>query len=379
MSFNHSIDIADFLEPAEVYEKTFHSDNYTTIGDTVTFFNNDPGELFGADLIIVGCNEIRGGEIDCINQAPDQIRKELYTLFNCFGEIKITDLGNIKTGKNIEDTYAAVKIVLKEIIPLNKQVIFLGGTNDLMLPQYKAFEELKTFIEVTCVDALINYLPADYDSANLGYLMKMLMAENNHIKHYNHIGFQSYFVHPKLLESMNRLRFDCFRLGVAKEHLNEMEPVIRNSQLFGFDISAIQNTFAPANKLTPNGFNGEEACTLMQFAGMSAVNNITGIYDYYVDQDRDYITAKQIAQMLWYFMNGKFNHRNEAAVAESNKFNEFRLIFADIETTFLQNKFSGAWWVQLPDGNYMPCSYTDYQKACNNEIPERWLRAVERS
>ena len=48
-----------------------------------------------------------------------------------------------------------------------------------------------------------------------------------------------------------------------------MEPVIRNTQLFSFDISAIANAYAPANQLSPNGFNGEEACVLMRYAGMS--------------------------------------------------------------------------------------------------------------
>jgi hypothetical protein len=35
--------------------------------------------------------------------------------------------------------------------------------------------------------------------------------------------------------------------------------------------------------------------------------------------------------------------------------------------------------MQLHDGKYVACSYKDYMIACNNDIPERWLRAVERS
>jgi len=43
--------------------------------------------------------------------------------------------------------------------------------------------------------------------------MEMLTSEPNLVKHYNHIGFQSYFVHPRMLETMDKLRFDCFRLA----------------------------------------------------------------------------------------------------------------------------------------------------------------------
>jgi hypothetical protein len=34
--------------------------------------------------------------------------------------------------------------------------------------------------------------------------------------------------------------------------------------------------------------------------------------------------------------------------------------------------------MKLHSGEWMPCSYKDYLIASNNEIPERWLRALER-
>ena len=33
---------------------------------------------------------------------------------------------------------------------------------------------------------------------------------------------------------------------------------------------------------------------------------------------------------------------------------------------------------QLPDKQFIACSYKDYLLASSNEIPERWLRAQER-
>jgi len=103
--------------------------------------------------------------------------------------------------------------------------------------------------------------------------MEMLTSEPNLVKHYNHIGFQSYFVHPRMLETMDKLRFDCFRLGMAKEEMEEMEPVLRNTNLLSFDISAIKYGDSPASLQSPNGFTGEEACMLTRYAGMS--NNLS--------------------------------------------------------------------------------------------------------
>jgi hypothetical protein len=181
-----------------------------------------------------------------------------------------------------------------------------------------------------------------------------------------------------MLETMDKLRFDCYRVGHVKESIDEMEPVIRNSQLLSFDVSAIAKAYAPANALSPNGFNGEEACVLMRYAGMSQTVNSIGIYGYNAEHDKDEMTAKQIGHMLWYILDGRSRGRREAQLNEIESFNEYHMAFAEVETVFLQSKKTGRWWMQLPDKKFIACSYKDYLLASSNEIPERWLRAQER-
>jgi formiminoglutamase len=164
----------------------------------------------------------------------------------------------------------------------------------------------------------------------------------------------------------------------VKEHIEEMEPVIRNCQLLTFDLSAIAHAFAPAGTVTPNGLNGEEACTLMQYAGMSPNMQCIGIYGYRPERDIECMTAKQVSHMLWYLMDGRSRGSREATIDERESFNEFHTAFAEVSTTFLQSKRTGRWWMQLPDQKFIACSYKDYQLASSNEIPERWLRAQER-
>ena len=163
-----------------------------------------------------------------------------------------------------------------------------------------------------------------------------------------------------------------------KENIEEMEPVIRNAALFSFDIAAIGNAFAPANTLSANGFDGEQACALMRFAGLSGHVRSVGIYGYRADNDRDALTAKQISNMLWYFLDGRSRGKTEASLQERESFNEYHIAFAEIGTVFLQSKKTGRWWMQLPDKNFIACSYQDYMLASANEVPERWLRAQER-
>ncbi|MCK7538123.1 MAG: hypothetical protein MZV63_47785 [Marinilabiliales bacterium] len=48
--------------------------------------------------------------------APDAIRKSLYSFSRLPGKMKITDLGNLKTGTSFEDTLAGLRDVLIQLL-----------------------------------------------------------------------------------------------------------------------------------------------------------------------------------------------------------------------------------------------------------------------
>ncbi len=372
--------LTDFLLPINRFELSYdmgYKDGQ--IGGLIQVFEEEFPDLDDADIILVGCGEQRGNGMHmAYSSAPDSIRRQFYAQYLWHTDLRLADIGNLKKGASLNDTYAALKTVINELITEGKTVIILGGSHDLTLAQYHAYGHNKKIVEATCVDALIDLnLESDFRCDN--FLMEMLTGEPNFIRHYNHIGFQSYYIHPRVLETMDKLRFDCYRVGHVKESIEEMEPVLRNSQLFSFDISAIAHAFAPANTDSPNGFNGEDACTLMRYAGMSPQVNSVGIYGYDPEKDQHDLTAKQIAQMIWYLMDGRSRGRREARLDEKDSFNEYHMAFAEVETIFLQSKKTGRWWMQLPNKQFIACSYKDYLMASSNEIPERWLRAQERS
>ncbi len=372
--------LLDFLEPINTAllsnDEGFKD---TQLGKYILVHEQELPDISQADLVIVGCGEMRGmGMQYTSSNAPNIIRAEFYKLFYWHTAVTIVDLGNIKIGATVQDSYAAVKLVVSELIQLGKKVLILGGSHDITTPQCAAYGALNKIIDAVAVDARIDLDMDSLEPAD-NFLVDLFTGIPNYLKHYTHIGFQSYFMHPDMLETIDKLGFDCYRVGKVKESIEEMEPAIRNSELFSFDIAAIQNAHAPANLITPNGFNGEEACTLMQYAGMSNTCNTIGLYGYITSQDRDAMTAKQQAHMLWYVLDGIHRGKQEASLDNRNEFNEFTMAFAEVETAFLQSKRTGRWWMQLHDGKYVACSYKDYMTACNNDIPERWLRAVERS
>lgn len=370
IDFLYPVNLPHILEDNELKEGQ--------IGKSIDIFQDIFPDLTHADIVIATCDELRGdGQLGSASAETDAVRKELYSLYYWHKHIKLADIGKIKTGMHLSDTYAAIKTVAKEIIQRNKIFLLIGGSHDLSLAVYEAYREMNKIIEVTGVDAYID-LSMDNPVRSKNFLMELLTGDPNFIRHYNHIGFQSYYIHPHMLETMDKLRFDCYRLGKVKEQMEEMEPSFRSSDMMMFDVAALgAATFWEGS--SPNGFNGEEACTLMKFAGMSDRLKAVGIYGYQQKRDPQLTLAKQISQMIWYYIDGVQYGRTEANLNEQEMFIECHLEFAAIETTFLKSRKTGRWWMKMPDGKYVPCSENDFNAAGNNELPERWLRLQERS
>ena len=379
-SFNEQT-IIDFLEPVHLFELSQDEGFKTSqIGYYIDSYEDNFPDLTAAHLIIVGMGEFRGkGFPNRSTPSADSFRTELYQLFQWHQNIKIADIGNIKIGKTLGDSYAALKVVLSELLLLPQaKVLVIGGSHDLTQAQCDAYAQLERTYNLCCIDAKMD-MDTDSQAPADRFLLDLFTKDPNYLNHYNHLAFQSYFVHPQMLEVIDRLRFDCVRVGRVKEKIEEVEPVIRHCDIVSLDISSIESGHAPANHITPNGLNGEEACRLMQFAGMSDKVSSIGLFGYQQHLDRNAQTAKQLSHLAWYLIDGIHQGLQEASIETRQNYNEFYLAFAEMETTFLQSKKTGRWWMQLPDGEFLPCSYMDYILATQNEIPERWIRAIERS
>jgi len=202
------LNISDFLSPIRLSEISPEDYKEGQIGNKISVYQkNEDGEEFpdldDVQLVIVGCGEQRGsGLIHGYSKAPDQIRRQLYSLYYWHTDVKIADAGNIKEGSLFTDSYAALKTVTRELINDGKTVVILGGSHDLTLAQYAAYSENGKLIEASCVDALID-LNIDSPFRQENFLMEMLTSEPNYIHHYKHIAFQSFYVHPRMLETMD--------------------------------------------------------------------------------------------------------------------------------------------------------------------------------
>jgi arginase family enzyme len=373
-------DLTPYFERQHFIEKQgYYAYEPLQIGANILNPTQENFDWDDADIILVGCGEWRGEHKKMsYSDGPDMVRAQLYKMYYWHSAVRIADAGNIRQGVSLEDTRAALCTVLQEIHAAGKIAVVIGGSHDLTLQQYEVYRKAEQLIVASVADMLIDLDEAEEINSS-SFLMDMLTGTPNYISHYSHVAFQSYYTHPRMLETLDKLRFDFFRLGKVREHIEDMEPVLRSSDLFSLDLSAVRWSDSPANvNGSPNGLSGEEACQLTRYAGMSDQLSSFGIYGYDPQNDTHGMSAKLVSQMLWYFIDGYLVRCSEAKLGEKEEFIMFNVAFTDNDTVFLKSKRTNRWWMELPDHKFVACSYNDYLVACRDEIPERWLREQER-
>jgi formiminoglutamase len=158
-----------------------------------------------------------------------------------------------------------------------------------------------------------------------------------------------------------------------------------------FDISAIRQSDAPGNgNASPNGFYGEEACQITRYAGMSDKLSSFGIYEINPAFDNNKQTAHLAAQMIWYFVDGFYNRKKDYPIVDKAEYTKYRVSITnhEHEIVFYKSNKSDRWWMDVPyplnhqikfERHHMvPCSYSDYQTACSDEMPDRWWQTYQK-
>ena len=337
-----------------------------------------------ANLAILGVDEERGTESNTgCSSGPNEIRKKFYCLKKGTGVYNVADLGNLKPGIDLEETYTRLGEVCRMLLEQNTLPIILGGSHDLDIGQYRGYEDLQKLVSFLNVDAFLD-LEEGKVSASRQHIHKVLLHEPNYLFSYTHLAHQSYLIDPTSVSILERLYFEAYRIGQLRTNLQEMEPAIRNADLLSFDITAIKSSDAPGNSNTqPFGLSGEEACQICWYAGMNEKLSSVGFYEYNPKfDDKQKKTASVVATMIWYFIEGYY-HRKDEQNFKSNDFLKFS-VSMPVEPevlTFYKSKVTERWWLEVPNTSarrptLVPCTYADYQTATKGDLPERYISTL---
>ena len=387
------MDLSIYFEPLDTQKIIGDEPIPGTLGEAVDL--NDGNyfpEYTKANIAIIGVEEERRAlnNKGCA-EGPDYIRKFLYKLYAAHTGVRVADLGNIKAGHSIEDTYYAVSSAVTELIKKNVLPIIIGGGQDITYANYTAYEQLEQHVNIVSVDPTIDLGDVDDELNSRSYLSKIVLHQPNYLFNYSNLGYQTYFTDPRIVDMMGKLYFDVNRLGDVRANMKEVEPVVRNADILSFDISAIRQSDAPGNaNATPNGFYGEEACQIARYAGMSDKLSSVGFYEFNPLMDHNGQTAHLVAQMVWYLMEGYHQRKKDFPVGDKSKYTKYRVALKDHEheLVFYKSDKSDRWWMDVPyppnqrskyeRHHLVPCSYSDYQIACKEEMPDKWWKTFQK-
>jgi len=339
-----------------------------------------------ADLVIFGVEEDRNSLVPGPAKSPDKIREQLYSLNRISPRFKILDLGNLKVGKSGNDTYFALRDVCEYIRKAGKVALVIGGSQDLTFGFAKAYEN--ELFSIVTVDPKFDFKKGVKTINSETYLSLIFGKQHNMLSH-TLLAYQSYFTDS--LESDQFSQYgEAKRLGQVRYDMAMVEPILRNADIFSFDINAVRSVDAPGQYFaSPNGLYAEEACQLARYAGLGDRICVAGFFNVMSSVDKYDVTVKLMAQIIWHFLEGFCNRTIESPEKYVNDFNQFVIDFedTDLPLTFYQSRKTGRWWMEIRDVEekkkiVIPCTEEDYKIASKNEIPDRWwknLRILDRN
>ncbi len=381
-------EIFDFFDPISVDTLGGHSlhTEPSTIGSTVLMNKEnaplDKNSKF--ELALIGVCDYQGIERQPSFLAANQIRQQLYRLQHVSPKMRIADLGNLKAGKTQTDSLFALQEVCALLFAKKTTVIIMGGTQLFTLGQFRAFKEYENDLNMVVIDSHLDMNPDEAILDHRNFLHELIEKDASHLYNISLVGYQSYFIDYKNIEILNRNYFEHYRLGQVRSHFEDMEAVLRDADLVSFDLSAIRMCDAPGQEEpSPNGFYAEEASSLARYAGISDRNRSFAVYGYHPEFDNRQQTAKNIAQMIWYYLEGFHLRKHDFPVARLEDYTKYSVSIDEIDfpIVFYKSDKSQRWWLEVAnleknEEKYtkvvVACTDEDYQKACRNEIPERW-------
>lgn len=385
------VDLNDYFNPVCIESPDFdHISEQSGFPHNITIHteNSPIKDISRFRIAILGVPEGRNSPNSASMKAPDSIREQLYRLSKVPGKSKIIDLGNMKQGVSFNDTIAGLTDILNILLAENVFPVIIGGSSALVPALDAAISSKYAGYTLACIDPRIDYTSDRRAPDSYSYLNTLLAGHKSKMNHYVNIGYQTYLNDQQIVNRFLKRRSDLIRIGDVRQAIYLTEPLLRDSDIAVFDISAIRQSDAPGTFIaSPNGFYGEEICLLSRYAGISDNLKIFGLFDVNPEYDIRNQTSGLAAQIVWFFLEGFSQKQYETPVlslSNSGRFIRYHVRLTDIEDDmiFVKSNLTDRWWIEIPLGEdqskYVACSHEDYLKANRNEVPDRWMQAASR-
>jgi arginase family enzyme len=385
------LDLNDYFNPVSI-EKPDYEDlsGPASFSHNITIHteNNPLKDLKKHRIAIIGVPDGRNSPNTGSEKGPDLIRDNLYRLARIPGKSKIIDLGNMKKGISFNDTIAGLTDIITYLLQENVFPLIIGGSSALVPAIDRSLSLTKTPYTLATIDSRIDFHAERKDPDSFNFLNNIIYNHKSSINHFINIGYQTYLNDQQTINRFLKRRSELLRIGDVRQAIYLTEPLLRDSDVAVFDISAVRQADAPGTiSPSPNGFYGEEICLLSRYAGISDKLKVFGLFEVNPEFDIRSQTTGLAAQIIWFFLEGFSQKQYEApAISDTNsgRFTRYHVRVTDLEDDliFVKSNLTDRWWIEIKtvkeENIYVSCSHEDYLKANRNEVPERWVMAMGR-
>ncbi|MDB9712291.1 formimidoylglutamase [Flavobacteriaceae bacterium] len=382
-----------FLSPVDDLIMSYVNLNTSLIlGNRINIHSDSssPPELDNVDIAIIGVSEYRNSENSIgENFSLNEIRKTFYNLFPGNWSVNIVDLGDLRLGNTVSDTYLAMQSIVSDLLKNNIIPVIIGGSQDLTYANYRSYDYLEKTVNIVNIDSNFDLGDSSKPIKNNSFLGKIILDKPHNLFNYSTLGYQTYFNSQEEIDLMEKLYFEAYRLGELNNNIQYAEPILRDANIVTLDLKSVRSSeLSSKQKFSPNGFNGKEICAVSRYAGISNKVSSFGIYEY-LPSIEDEATEMLIAQILWYFIEGVNCRVMDNNFQKAEDFQKFTVLIDSQELIFLKSVKSSRWWVEIPflknsnnkleDHTLLPCMHQDYIDATKGIIPERWYKAQKKN
>lgn len=272
---------------------------------------HSPEDFPEANIVLLGCPQDEGVRRNNgrpgAAKAPDAIRQCLYRLTSP-PNVRVFDLGNTILQSCLEETHRIHQQIVREILASGKQVLSLGGGNDISYPDCAALAEIHPGYLAFNIDAHLDV--RENPARNSGTSYRMLLEEALlQPANFYEVGYQPFAVAKTHLDylankgahamSLPALR----RSGVHSAIRKLLERQDAEAIFWGVDMDCVCAADAPGvSAPNPTGLTSGELCAIAELAGNDPRSHVFEVTETNPDFDLDNRTARLAAVAIFHFL-----------------------------------------------------------------------------
>jgi arginase family enzyme len=329
-------------------------------------------EIAENGVVLIFCSEYRGLKNGSAEIGDFRaIRAQLYRLSKLDFDLPICDLGDLISGKTLEDTH----FIMQEIASLchykGAIPVFIGGSNDLAFSLFSALNFHQKNINYTQISNIISLSNEGETITEKNFLSKILSSKMFSIKNYHHLGYQKHLNELDSVKLMREVEFDIIRLAEMMNSTEKTEPYFRQADLVTVNCDAMESRgdgFSTNPQI--NGLNNREICAYMKEIGLSQNLKSVGIFNFNADSDY-FLNHQLMAQMIWHVIEGIHIQKSHPT---ERSFETFWVMTEENQYAFQRETFTDLWYYGELEKDLIPCSNSDYEAAKGGFLNPRFLK-----